>query len=129
MFGLVVHGGGRPQSQRGTPGDMSKIPVGRQHDQIAANAKPGEQHVDGTDLYTSATAFVIQVCCFNMVVSRGHEHGKRGEVFHDPFSVRGAADALKQFLQDDPGRIDRLSTAKGFPQAINFRPFSIPVAP
>ena len=107
---------------------MGEIPVGRQHEQITTYAKRRKKHVDSADLYTSATAFVVQVSCSNMVVARGHKHGERCEVFHDSLSVRGAANALQQFLQDDPGRIDRFSTPQGIPQAVNFRPFNILVA-
>jgi len=54
--------------------DVAEIPISRQHDQTVADAKLGNQRINGSDLNAAAAALVGPFGRFDLVVTRWDNH-------------------------------------------------------
>ena len=82
-----------------------------------ADAKLGEERIDGSDLNAVPAAFVAQSGRGDMVAARRHNHGNGREAVDDPRPDTRAAAALQQFLKYQAGHVDRLAAAERLAQA------------
>ena len=105
--GDSIHARRTPKLKRRPMCDVVEVPIGRQHGELAADAKLRQQGIDGSDLNPVATALVTQVRRQDVVLPRGRDHGDRLETADHPCRGIGSANALEQPLEHDPGGENR----------------------
>ena len=94
-----------------------------------ADAKLGEQRINGSNLNAVAAAVVAQAGCGDMVATRRHNHGDGREAVDDPRPSARAAAALQQFLKYQAGRVDCLAAAERLPQVPHLGAFRWRIPP
>lgn len=110
-------------------GDPREVLVRRQHRQLVPDAELSKESVDGADLDAPAPACRANVGSSDVVVAIRHEQRESGESVDDPFAGPGAAEALEQLLEDEPGRHDLLSVFERPGESVDGGKRRRPVAP
>ena len=102
-----------PQTEGGPFRNTGKVVVGREHDEVVADAKLREQAVDGSDLDAAASARVSQCRRFDVIGAGRSDEWKGGKTLDDGCRVSWPAEPLQQLLKDQSGREDRFSSRQG----------------
>lgn len=98
-----------------------EVLVSRQHCQIVVNAQTSEERVDGPHLYTFATTCIAKVGGSYVVVTIGNEEWQSIEALDDPPVRLGSRKPLKQFLENESRRVDRIPSIQGPPELFDLR--------
>lgn len=85
------------------------------------DAQLSNQCIDSAHLHTCTTTTISKVGGFDMVLSRGAEHGQHGKVSYDLLVGACADESLQQLLQNKPGGKDDIATRQGTLQRENLR--------
>lgn len=87
--------------------------VACEHHQVMAHTERGQECIDGANLHPRAPAAIPQARRSNMIVAVGNEERDRGKSIQDVLACLGARKALKNFLENEPRRDNRLSGFDG----------------
>lgn len=83
-------------------------------------AEACEQGVNGSKLDSVTAARIAKIGSRDMVIAIRHDHRQRRATLHDRVAGRGTAEALKQLLKDEPGRVHGFPGCKRLPQTTGF---------
>ena len=108
--------GWTPDPQRGMSRSVVEVSVGGEELQVVMEAEAREQGVDGPELDAVTPAGIADVGRRDMIIAVRRDHRQRREALHDRVAGGGTAEALEQFLQDEPGRVHRLPGRERLPQ-------------
>lgn len=112
---------GRPETKVGVSCHQLEVAVGREHHEIVPATELGEERVDSADLDAVLATDVPELGSFDMVRPVGHEEWERAEAVDDRVAGLGAAKALQQLLQHEPGRDDPLPRLKSITKSSDSR--------
>jgi hypothetical protein len=102
------------------PSDIAKVPIGRQHREVVAEAELRQQRVDRADLNAAASAFVSQSGCVHMVEPVRNEQRQLSEPIEDLLAIPRSGEALQNFLQNQSGGHEFLAGFDGTDQFASF---------
>lgn len=103
----------RPHAKRGYSGQMLKILVRTQHQEVMPDTELREESVDRSDLKAASAALIAKIGSGSMVFTSGHDQRQGSEPVENLRPRFRAAESLKKFLKNQPGRIDRSFLLKG----------------
>ena len=86
-----------------------------------ADAKLGEQRIDGADLHPGAPATVAQVRGFNVILPVRRQKREGGKALDDVLARSRAAESLEQLLQDEARDDDDFAAFESAAQRSDFR--------
>ena len=85
------------------PRHMLKICIRGQHRQLVLDAELRKQRVNRANLYTVASAEILQFSGFDVSLSARHEEWQRGESLQNRVSRGWSGKPLKQLLKNQTG--------------------------
>ena len=86
-----------------------------------ANAKPGQERVDGSHLKPFSPTPISEVCRLDIVGAIRDQEGKGIEVLKDCLSGLRSGEALQELLENEAGGDHQPATLQGVTQCVNLR--------
>lgn len=106
-----------------------EIPVCRQKGEFVSNAKLCNQGIYCPDLHSCAPAAIAKTGGINVILSIRNQHWQCGKLLHQLLVRFWASKTLQQFLQNESGGDDGITSVKRRAQGVNLRSSQIGVAP
>ena len=98
-----------PDAQCAVPGDVSEVFVGAQQGELVADAQLGQQSIDSPCLDTAFATEISQRRRCDVILTVRHEERKSRKTIHDLVARPGPRESLKELLQDESRRHNRLA--------------------
>jgi hypothetical protein len=92
--------------------DVNEITICGEHRQVVVNAELRKQCIDSLDLYTGSTTAIAQFGRLDVIVPFGDQEGQRSKSLQYLSAILRSGEPLQQLLQDEPGGMNRVTSAE-----------------